>query len=99
MVNYVKTKIEIGLPKPLRFLHVTDNHLSLADERDNERKRKLAADRRKAFGDDTDRIREYLDEMVDTCNKTCDLMLHTGDLIDFVSYRNVEVGKSCLDRT
>ena len=48
MVNYVKTKIEIGLPKPLRFLHVTDNHLSLADERDNERKRELAAARRKA---------------------------------------------------
>ena len=99
MVEYVNTRIEIGLPKPLRFLHVTDNHLSLADERDNERKRKLAADRRKAFGDDTDRIRKNLDEMVDFCNRNCDLLLHTGDLIDFVSYRNVEVGKSYLDRT
>ena len=99
MVKYVNTKIEIGLPKPLRFLHATDNHLSLADERDNERKRKLAAARHKAFVGDTNRIQENLDEMVDYCSRNCDLLLHTGDLIDFVSYKNVEVGKSYLDRT
>ena len=99
MVKYVNTKIEIGLPKPLRFLHATDNHLSLADERDNERKRNLAVARHKAFVGNTNRIQENLDEMVDYCNKNCDILLHTGDLIDFVSYKNVEVGKSYLDKT
>ena len=99
MVKYINSKIEIGLPKPLRFLHTTDNHLTLADERDNERKRNLAAARHKAFEGDTNRVQTSLDEMIDYCNKNCDLMLHTGDLIDFVSYKNVEVAKSYLDKT
>ena len=84
MVKYINTQIEIGLPKPLRFLHTTDNHLTLADERDNERKRDLAAARHKAFEGDTNRVQTSLDEMIDYCNKNCDMMLHTGDLIDFV---------------
>ena len=99
MVKYINTKIEIGLTKPLRFLHTTDNHLTLADERDNERKRNLATARNKAFEGDTNRVQTSLDEMIDYCNKNCDLMLHTGDLIDFVSYKNVEVGKAYLDKT
>ncbi|MBR4370288.1 MAG: metallophosphoesterase [Victivallales bacterium] len=99
MVKYVNTTIKIGLPKPLRFLHTTDNHLTLADERDNERKRNLATARHKAFEGDTNRVQTSLDEMIDYCNKNCDLMLHTGDLIDFVSYKNVEVAKSYLDKT
>ena len=99
MVKYINTKIKIGLPKPLRFLHTTDNHLTLADERDNERKRNLAVARHKAFEGDTNRVQTSLDEMIDYCNKNCDMMLHTGDLIDFVSYKNVEVAKSYLDKT
>ena len=43
MLNITKTTIEIGLEKPLKVLHVTDNHLPLCDERDNERKRAVAA--------------------------------------------------------
>ncbi len=99
MVNYISTRIEIGLPKPLRFLHTTDNHLTLADERDNERKRELAAARHHAFEDDDNRVQKSLDMMIDYCNQNCDLLLHTGDLIDFVSYKNLEVAKAYLDRT
>ncbi len=99
MFNYLKTRIEIGLPKPLRFLHTTDNHLTLVDERDDLRKRELAEARHLAFEKDTNRVQESLEEMLDFCNKNCDLMLHTGDLIDFVSYKNIDVAKAFLDRT
>ena len=60
MVNYLKTRIEIGLPKPLRFLHTTDNHLTLADERDDIRKRELAAARHRDFEGDTNRVQDNI---------------------------------------
>ena len=37
-----KNTVKIGLEKPVRILHVTDTHIALADERDDERKRALA---------------------------------------------------------
>ena len=98
MVHYIHTTIEIGLPKPLRFLHTTDNHLTLADERDNERKRLLAAKRHQVFEGDSNRVQDSLTEMIDYCRHNCDLMLHTGDLIDFVSHKNVETAKAFLDK-
>ena len=45
----IHTRISIGVAKPLRFLHVTDSHLISADERDSERKRELARQRREAY--------------------------------------------------
>ena len=36
------THIEIGLSSPFRALHLSDSHLSLADDRDDERKNLLA---------------------------------------------------------
>ena len=42
-MNLSKVRIEIGLPAPLRLLHVSDTHLALADGRDGERKQALAA--------------------------------------------------------
>ncbi len=40
------TKIDIGLPKPLRLIHFSDTHLTRADNRDHERKIKLAVEPR-----------------------------------------------------
>lgn len=44
-----KTRLEIGLEKPFRALHMSDNHIALADNRDDERKIKLAESRTAAF--------------------------------------------------
>lgn len=55
MLQIVKNTIEIGLQKPVKLLHVTDTHLSYADERDDLRKQKLAiARQREAFNDTPD---------------------------------------------
>jgi hypothetical protein len=92
------SRLDIGLPKALSFLHCSDNHLCYVDERDDERKQELAARRRRAFERDTNRCTLFLDEMIAYAKEHCDLLLHSGDLIDFVSYRNLEVAKEKLDQ-
>ncbi len=86
------TRLEIGVEKPLRFLHITDSHLAFADERDDGRKQELARRRRDAFdGADSGRALRELDAMLDYARSCGGMVLHTGDLIDFVSRRNLEL--------
>ncbi len=88
-MNLVTTRIEIGLAKPLRFLHLSDSHLTFADERDSERKQLLAEKRTRDYA--APDCVSYLKEGIAYAGKHCDLLLHTGDLIDFVSYRNLDL--------
>lgn len=81
-----KLEIKIGLEKPFRALHVSDSHFCFADERENERKRKLAASRARYFGNSE----EKFDAHLAYAQKNDLLFLHTGDLIDFVSELNLE---------
>ena len=93
----IHTRISIGVAKPLRFLHVTDSHLISADERDSERKRELARQRREAYyKHGFDCCRRGLDAALDYARRQNELVLHTGDLIDFVSYRNLELAREKL---
>ena len=90
MLNIIKTTIEIGLEEPVHILHTTDTHLSLCDERDNERKQALALHRKKCFNDENGSVEKYLEETLEYGKKNCDLIIHTGDLIDFVSEANID---------
>lgn len=94
MLNITKTTIEIGLENPLKVLHVTDNHLPLCDERDNERKQAIAA--RKA--DKCAEMVAYLNEEVVYAEENCDLLVHSGDLTDFVSKANVDFARELLKK-
>ncbi len=100
MLQIVKNTIEIGLQKPVKLLHVTDTHLSYADERDDLRKQKLAiARQREAFNDTPDeRILKSFLKMIEYANSNCDLLVHTGDLIDFISVQNLEKARYALDQ-
>lgn len=86
-----KTSVKIGLEQPVKLLHVTDTHLALADERDDERKRALAG----RFGDPN--AEKYLEEHIKYAHENCDLMVHTGDLIDFISRPNIEKARELLN--
>ena len=91
--------LSIGLPKPLRLLHASDSHLTFADERDDLRKRELAATRTRDFHDvmhEPGGALERLQEVIDYAREKCDLLVHTGDVIDFVSHPNFEYLRSCL---
>ena len=78
-------EIPVGASKPFGAIHVSDTHIVRVDNRDDERKMKLAAGRRFApWGE------HYLDEAIRAAKDRGDLLLHTGDLIDFVSAANLD---------
>jgi len=78
--------ISLGLAKPFRAFHISDTHLTLADERDNERKRVLAASRSAHFKTSESCFAASLAY----AKEHNELLLHTGDLIDFVSEQNLD---------
>ncbi len=85
-----KTTVKIGLERPLKIMHVTDTHIALADERDDEQKRALA----NRLGNPNKE--KYLKEHISYAHENCDLLVHTGDLFDFVSKPNVEKAREIL---
>lgn len=91
MMRIIETKISVGANTPFFVLHISDTHLTLADEFDNERKHELAQKRSgiEAFRE-TEAVRKTASEM---SKKEGLPIFHTGDLIDFVSHANLKVAK------
>ncbi len=94
-LNFITTKLNLDAEKPFKFLHISDNHTSLADEREEQKKQELAQNRAACFKTANDIIyaaKDYVNE-----NDT--FMVHTGDLIDFISEKNyefaTELAESC----
>ena len=48
-VKILHTQIDIGMGKSFRVIHISDTHLTLVNENDNERKHALCQARQKAF--------------------------------------------------
>lgn len=90
MLHIEKTTIHAGLAQPVKLLHVTDSHLVYADERDDYRKRLLAQERLITFHDENGGIERNLVEMIEYAEANCDLLVHTGDLYDFITHANIE---------
>ena len=90
--DYIKLKtvrhltIPVGATKPFKALHLSDTHLTRVDDRDNERKHKLAESRRKVFP----MAERYFDAAIRYAAANKLMLLHTGDLQDFVSYANLD---------
>ena len=83
-LNIRQLKIDVGATKPFGALHVSDSHMTRADERDGERKMNLAAGRYKIFPF----AEHYFDLQIRYALAKGLMMIHTGDMIDFVSERN-----------
>lgn len=88
-MSMIETKLNIGVKEPFRILHMSDTHLTYADMRDGERKVALAESRKNGF--------PYAEETLILASKTAKEkgvpIVHTGDLIDFVSIANLEAAK------
>ena len=85
-MNLIYNKIKVGAEKPFRFLHMSDTHFTLADERDNKRKNDLAKQRSQWHSD-----AEEISAEVEAFAKEHQLLIaHTGDYIDFVSEANLD---------
>lgn len=93
MEQLLRTRSHIGATEPFKLLHISDTHLCLADDRDDKRKNDLAVSRSRVFGDGMDALRWS----ADVARENDALLVHTGDLIDFVSYANLDAAKRFTD--
>ena len=84
--NIRKITINVGATKPFSALHISDTHLTRVDGRDNDRKINLAASRSRIFP----WAEHYFDAAVRYAREKNLMLLHTGDLQDFVSEANLE---------
>lgn len=86
--------VSIGAEKPFSVYHISDDHFCLADERDNKRKNDLAINRAEGFtGGLPEKQKQTAEEMLAEVRKGGFPLIHTGDLIDFVSYANLDYAK------
>lgn len=76
-----KTTLKIGLEKPVTFLHVTDTHI-VRDHRENGR----AA----VFNTTDEQIESFWFKTVDYAKEKGLTIIHTGDLVDYVTDENLE---------
>lgn len=81
-----KITINVGAKKPFSALHISDTHLTRVDARDNQRKKSLAASRQRVFP----WAEHYFDAAIRYARERDLMLLHTGDLIDFVSEANLD---------
>ena len=92
MLKITKNTIKIGLKKPIRILHITDSHLPFYCENDSEnmiRQGKQRNEKRSVCN---------LDKLIHYGEKHCDIIIHTGDLIDYISKPCVEFAKEFMKK-
>lgn len=93
-MNLHRIKINVGAEKPFSLLHGSDHHICLCDERDDERKRKLAESRGNAFsGGNPGRLMEYAEEFFAYARENGLTVAYTGDFLDFTSRANFDYAK------
>lgn len=81
-----RLRIKVGAEKPFAAYHLSDTHIVRADATEKDpRKVELAAARypQMGFGE------HYLDEAIHAARSEKAVLLHTGDMIDFVSNANL----------
>ena len=78
-LKIIKTTLDIGLGRALRFIHLTDMHLAFDDEGDERGRFRYFENSPELF----EKICEYAKE-----NDI--FMLNTGDFLDFLSNKNLE---------
>ena len=85
--------IAAGATKPFSVLHVSDTHLTAVYPHEDKWKQEMSRADTPIFGAKQE---EALSEAVAYARRHCDFLLHTGDLIDFVSESNLDIAKRLL---
>lgn len=82
--------IDVGASKPFSVLHLSDTHFTDAYEHEDENKQKLKEARTRTFGG---RQEEALRDSLAWAKDNVDYVIHTGDLIDWISEKNLDLVK------
>lgn len=87
--------IEAGAQKPFSVLHASDTHLTAAGPEDDRWKQEMARADTPIFGAQQE---EALAEAIAYAKAHCHFLLHTGDLIDFISVANLDFVRRYLPK-
>ncbi|MBO7679550.1 MAG: metallophosphoesterase [Thermoguttaceae bacterium] len=89
------TPLTIPLPieRELTALHISDTHLCYANDRDSDFLRDLSGERLEAFGG---KSLEMLWASLRYAEQRVELLLHTGDMIDFVTAGNLDLTREAF---
>ena len=85
--------IAAGATQPFSVLHISDTHLTFANPDEQDGVREFARQRTELFGG---RQFESLKDSVRWAKINADYLIHTGDLVDFVSDGNMVAVKEAL---
>lgn len=85
--------IDAGATKPFSILHITDTHLTAAYASEDEKKQLLHTKRTKTFGGLQEKA---LKDSLAWAKDNVDYILHTGDLIDWISEENLDLAEKYL---
>ncbi len=85
-LNVRKVRVNVGAERPFKVMHVSDTHMLRVDSSDGERRIKLAAERSRYMGHGE----HYLAEAVCRARRDGAMLVHTGDMIDFVTNANLK---------
>lgn len=97
-LNIVKTELNLGLEKEVRLLHVTDSHICRAYDTEDADLCAMAKSRKAFFDGGIEGKTERLYEQACKYAKENGLtMVHTGDLIDFISEANLDYIEHAFD--
>ncbi len=81
-----RVSVKVGASRPFKVMHVSDTHIVRAERSDGDAKIRLAAARYPQMGYGE----HYLSEAVAQARTDGALLVHTGDMIDFVSKANLD---------
>ena len=83
--------LSVGADEPFYFIHAGDTHVGFIDERDADDERLMETARRRE-GDWPAALRT-LDDLCVKAKELDAMIVHTGDLIDFVSEKNLDYAR------
>ena len=100
MIRITNTKLNVGLDKPIKILHITDIHLTYANENDTPQHHRLMKKRFDVFqaegGFPPFTPKEYFEQAIALAKEENALLVCTGDAIDILTYGNLEVFKDII---
>ena len=101
MIRLTHTKLNVGLKHPVKILHITDVHLTYANENDTPRHQRLMEKRFDVFRNEGEfppfTPTEYLEQAIALAKEENALLVCTGDAIDILTYGNLEVFKRIIE--
>lgn len=96
-LEILPVEVKLGLAHPFRVLHVSDTHIhDMYPEERTDPDRRATWDLRNASKTIL-RPKEWLEESVRSARERGDLLVHTGDLIDYVSDANLDEAMRTLE--